>query len=426
MNIKKFLSKLDVLIDVEDFHLMQQEVLQFVGLLKEELSKSKLGAEVFVGGSFAKGTLPKTDKYDADIFVRFPSTQKDLSDALEKILKKIAKKKNLLMQRIHGSRDYFALLVNKRLTLEIIPVLKVRNPAQAQNITDLSYFHVSYTKRKLTTAMKREVALAKMFCASAGVYGAESYIRGFSGYGLECLIIRYKTFEKMLKDLVKLDNQKKVIDVQKFYRNKEEVLIALNESKTQGPIILVDPTWKERNVLASLDWEALKKFQERAKEFLGKPSEKYFYESKNNISELEGEAKKKKAEFLKIVLETDKQEGDIAGTKMKKFSDFLAREIGKYFEVIKLEFVYFGGQKANLYLILRSKKEVVKIGPPVEMKKEAQRFREKNKKVFVKDGKLCVHEKIDFSGREFLENRKRNKNWNKIVEDMSISSITFN
>lgn len=426
MNIKKFISKLDVLIDAEDFQLMQQEVLQFVGLLKEELSKSKLNAEVFVGGSFAKGTLPKTDKYDADIFVRFPSNQKDLSDTLERVLKKVARKKNLPLQRIHGSRDYFALPASKRLTLEIIPVLKVRNAAQAQNITDLSYFHVAYTKRKLTTAMKREVALAKMFCASAGVYGAESYIRGFSGYGLECLIIHYKTFERMLKDLIKLENQKKVIDTERFYKNGAEVLIAINESKTQGPIVLVDPTWKERNVLASLDGGTFKKFQKRANEFLRKPSENYFYESKNDVSELEREAQRKKDEFLSVILETDKQEGDIAGTKMKKFSEFLIRELDKYFEVVKSEFFYIAGQKANFYLIVKSRKEIVKFGPPVEMKKEAQRFRGKNKGVFVSGGKLCVRKKIDFSGRELLENWKKNKNWKKIMRDMSVISVTIN
>lgn len=423
MNIKKFLSNLDVLIDPKNLILLQEEVSRFVNLLKTELYKTNLDAQVFVGGSFAKGTLPKAKTYDADIFVRFPQSQEDLSDNLEKVLNKISKEKTWQLQRVHGSRDYFNLPMSKQLTLEIVPVLKIGNVAQAQNITDLSYFHVAYTKRKLTNAMKREVALAKMFCASAGVYGAESYIRGFSGYGLECLIIHYKTFERMLRDLIKIGDEKKIIDIEKIYKKKGDVLVAINESKTQGPIILIDPTWKERNVLASLNFETFRMFQKKAKEFLQHPSEKYFFEKEIDCDALKTESKKKKAEFLQVVLETDKQEGDIAGTKMKKFSGVLVKEIEKYFEIIKSEFDYSSGKKASLYLIVKSKKEVIKIGPPSRMKKETQRFREKNKKVFLKNGKLCARVKIDFSGREFLQRWKRSSSGKKRMKDMSIVGI---
>jgi tRNA nucleotidyltransferase (CCA-adding enzyme) len=370
--------------------------------------------------------LPKAKAYDADIFVRFSATQKDLSDSLEKVLKKIANNMNLPLRRVHGSRDYFNLPINKQLTLEVIPVLKVRNVAQAQNITDLSYFHVAYVKRKLTASMKREVALAKTFCASNGIYGAESYVRGFSGYGLECLIIYYKTFERMLRDLIKVNNEKKIIDIEKCYKKKEEILIALNESKTQGPIVLVDPTWKERNVLASLDLETFEKFQKKAKEFLQIPSEKYFLERILDRDAFEVESKKKKAEFLSIILETDKQEGDIAGTKMKKFSKLLEKELSVYFEVIKTEFSYDGGKNADCFFIVKKRKEIVKIGPPVKMKKETQRFRNKNKEIFVKNGKLCARVKIDFSGREFLQRWKRSSSGKKVMKDMSILSFVLN
>ena len=97
----------------------------------------------------------------------------------------------------------------------------------------------------------------------------------------------------------------------------------MNESKIQGPIILVDPTWKERNVLSALSLETLKIFQETANNFLKNPSERFFYLERFNEEKFRKDATKKGAGFLKVIMITDKQQGDIAGTKMRKFSKFL-------------------------------------------------------------------------------------------------------
>ena len=39
--------------------------------IKKNLQERKINAEVFVGGSAAKGTLIKKEPYDIDIFIRF-------------------------------------------------------------------------------------------------------------------------------------------------------------------------------------------------------------------------------------------------------------------------------------------------------------------------------------------------------------------
>ena len=54
--------------EVEKINLYLKE---FLAKFKKILSSSGIDAEVFVGGSFAKKTLIKKDKYDVDIFVRF-------------------------------------------------------------------------------------------------------------------------------------------------------------------------------------------------------------------------------------------------------------------------------------------------------------------------------------------------------------------
>ena len=104
-------------------------------------------------------------------------------------MKNTCKKLNLKLERLHGSRDYFrAYVKNKNMYFEVIPVAKIKKVHEERNVTDLSFFHVPYVKRKIR-GHEDELLLAKTFYHAQKVYGAETYVRGFSGYALECLII---------------------------------------------------------------------------------------------------------------------------------------------------------------------------------------------------------------------------------------------
>jgi len=398
MSLKKVLEKLDFSVDDLEMESLKEETARVVGLLKKEAGRR---AEVFVGGSFAKGTLGRSEDYDIDIFVRFNKIG-DLSSELEKIVKKTAKAMKLRYDRLHGSRDYFKIKVSRRLTFEIIPVLKVRRVSESENVTDLSYSHVNFVKRALKKGLEKDVRLAKQFCKVLGVYGAESYINGFSGYALECLIIYYGGFEKMVRRLA-LVKEKEIIDIRRFYKGRADVLVEMNSSKTAGPIVLVDPTWKERNVLAALNWDSFRRFQEGAKKLIRKPDKGFFEIRELDVDLLRGLAKRRKGEFVHVRLKTDRQAGDIAGTKMKKFAGFLSRELGKWFVVVGEEFVYGGGRVADLYFVLLSKREVVRAGPPVKMKKEVREFRKGNRGTFVRKGRVWTREKVRMNGKEMIK-----------------------
>src|SRR3989344_626913 len=119
----------------------------FIDKLKQEILNFKINADVFVGGSFAKGTLLRSDNYDVDIFVRFDSKYKDISDLLEKFLNRLRESFKARVERVHGSRDYFIVrLENTSGYFEVIPVIKIRKPTEEKNVTDLTYFHGSYVK----------------------------------------------------------------------------------------------------------------------------------------------------------------------------------------------------------------------------------------------------------------------------------------
>lgn len=398
---------------------------QFLTALKKEFIKKGLKIQVFVGGSYAKGTILKKNDYDIDIYVRFDWRYDDLAALLEGPIKNVSKQLDLKLEKLHGSRDYFRCYVkNGGHYFEVIPVTKINKPNEERNVTDLSYFHVPYVRTRIL-GLEDDVRLAKTFLFANDIYGAESYIQGFSGYAVECLIIYYKSFLKMIRELSKVKiGERVVIDIEKFYKRKNDVFFEMNENKLHGPIILVDPTNKDRNALASLSQDTFKKFQSAALDFLKNPSDQHFVVKKIDEKNLSLNAKKKGAELLKLEISTNKQSGDIAGTKLKKFFKFLTREIGNYFKVIGSEFYYLQGKSANCYLTVKSRKEVIRIGPPLHLKKFVRKFKAEHRDTYEKNKYIHARMPIKFSSSKYLDVWiKENK---KLLKEMSITNIKIN
>ena len=216
-------------------------------------------------------------------------------------------------------------------------------------------------------------------------------------------MIHFGGFVKFLKGISK----KRVIDPEKYFKNEREILQELNESRLQGPIILVDPTYKYRNVCAGLSKETFEKFVVAGKKFLKTGSIKMFSREELDVEGLIKFAKKKKARFVEMDLKTDRQEGDIAGTKMKKFFGIILKELKKKGQkVLKKEFFYPGsGQAGKGYLIVKENKEIGVGGVPVKMKKAVKSFKRVRKKTYTKKGRVYAKEKVDVA--EVLEGLRK-------------------
>jgi len=334
--------------ELERISLSRDEILRMEKIAKTFIVSLKTeGVKAFVGGSLAKGTMVNREgKQDIDIFVQFDYSEDILG--LEGILNKIELPG--VLKKVHGSRDYFQIVCDE-VILEVIPVVKNSDPERAENVTDVSLSHVKYIggEIKKNPAIADEIKLAKAFCQANRFYGAESYIHGFSGYSLEVLVIYFGGFEKFLKNIGK----KKVIDPLKYFKSEREVLSELNSSKLQGPLVLVDPTYKYRNVLAGLGLETFEKFLGIKNEFLKNPSLDYFERKPIDVEGM----KKMKGRFVKVELATDRQKGDIAGTKMKRLLDFFVSQLErKQQKVLVKEFDYDGGQDAQGYLVVSPKR----------------------------------------------------------------------
>lgn len=397
------LKKLDFAPSNEEVKILNKKAQEIVKLLKKNIKQDKISAQIFLGGSFAKETIVKKNNYDIDIFVRIDKNNfsRDLNK-LEKVVSKSAKQTKGNLTILHGSRDYYQITFQESNTvLEIIPVLKINKPEQAENVTDLSYFHVEYIRKKIKKKEQREVRLAKAFFDACNCYGAESYIQGFSGYATECLIAKFKTFNNMLRGLTK--EGKIIVDPAKHYKNPKEALIALNEAKIQSPIIIIDPTWKKRNALASLSEETYQKFKKYAEAYLKNPSSKYFEKKQVSTESLKEQAEKLNAEFTEIEIKTNRQEGDIAGTKLKKAMRFILVESEKEHKIIRNEFTYDLNQTAKIYIISKKIEEIFIMGPPVKMTEHVSAFKSEHKNTFEKKKHICTIRKNDLTLADYLK-----------------------
>ena len=212
------------------------------GILKK-INKELTDAKAILGGSGIKGTWLRNDN-DADIFVKFNYNKyKDKSDELSGILEKNLKKRFKNIIKLHGSRDYFQIN-DKKNTNEIVPILNIKKAELAKNITDVSPLHANWVNKN-GKKFKDDIRLLKQFCKSAKVYGAESYIQGFSGYICEVLTIYYKGFKNTLKEITKW-KKKAIIDPEKYWKGKY-ILMELNKSKILSPLIVIDPVQRDRN-----------------------------------------------------------------------------------------------------------------------------------------------------------------------------------
>jgi len=394
--------------------------------INKKLKRKKIDAKIFVGGSLAKRTLIKKPRYDVDLFLRF--NKKYSEDEIRNYCRKIfflfrVPGYSTKVKRVHGSRDYYRVYIKKHgIIFEIAPTLNISKPEEARNITDLSYFHVSYVTKELdkNKKLRDEILLAKSFCYSQGCYGAESYINGFSGYAIELLIIYFNSFKKLIEELSKTEN-KVVIDLSKHYKTKDDLIKEMNPSKMKSPIILIDPTFKKRNVAGALSYETFNGFKIAGKGFLTHPGEHFFDYNKSKSDELKEIANRLEVIYSVFEAKTKKQEGDIAGSKLLKFSKVLTREISDYYNIIGHNFEYEYGKTAKIYYVLQKKKERIIEGPKIHMKHAVESFKKKHPIWYTEDGVIKSAKPTDITLKEFLKGFK--KSHKKLMREMSIKRI---
>ncbi|OGM02542.1 hypothetical protein A3K72_01995, partial [Candidatus Woesearchaeota archaeon RBG_13_36_6] len=361
-------------LDVKEQKLLRGEIDTVLKKINSELSKKRIKAKAVLGGSAAKGTMLRGD-FDVDLFVKFDYSYKErnLSDLLEKALKYFKPK------RVQGSRDYFQFIL-KKINYEVVPVLNIKDHKQAVNVTDASPLHVDWVKRYLRKDPKLldQIILTKVFLKANKLYGAESYIRGFSGHVVDILTINYNGFLTLLKASQEW-KPNEVIDPEKHNTAKQ-----LNKSKL-GPLIIIDPVQPNRNAASALSFTNFGEFKRIAKEFLKNPCIKFFEKQKITIAELKQKAGKNKLIVLNVTPLKGKE--DVVGAKLLKTYKYIEKQLRKNeFTVLEYNWEWDKASKAMFWYILDS--EILPMfrehmGPPLHEKQHVKAFEKQYKETYV-------------------------------------------
>lgn len=412
----------------------EKKIYDIIDNVLQEISKSakkqKIDASVELGGSAAKRTFLKGD-FDCDVFVRFSySKYKNKNEELSKYLEDILKDTSFKYTKVHGSRDYFQFS-KENIEFEIVPVLKIKKDSDALNVTDSTPFHVKWflkylnNQKKATIKLNNQVRLVKQFCKSQRIYGAESYINGFSGHVIDILTVLFGSFENFvnffanqvnLEKLKKYDSRKLIFDVEEHYSKKsdslknnfdnkiisksakiDKILKTLNFSKIDSPIIVIDPISKQRNAASALGLEKYNLLINACKNFINNPDIKFFQINEFKISELKKQIKsyKKKHNFqtycilLKIKpLNTKK---DVAGAKIMKLTNYIKKKLLENSFLVYDSNFYFQQNQAYSWFFVDTdelNETIITSGPKVSSLEHAKRFKQKHPNYFKKENHL--------------------------------------
>lgn len=272
-------------------------------LVKTQLKKNPEVLSLEFGGSFAKGTWIAKNA-DIDIFIKFKNdvSEKKFVQISQKIGFDSMKKYNPYVR--YSEHPYVEAKI-KNTKINIVPCYEVKL-GNWKSAADRSPYHTSHMKKALTTKMRNEVRLLKVFLQSTGIYGAEMAKQGFSGYVAEVLILNFGSFENVVKSISKI---------------KENQIIGNATKKFETSIVIIDPIDSNRNLAAAITEENIGKFILSCRAFQSNPSKKFFRYTKLKFT------KNNLENILVVKFNFKKRSPDIIWGQIKRTSNSLKTQL---------------------------------------------------------------------------------------------------
>jgi tRNA nucleotidyltransferase (CCA-adding enzyme) len=342
-------------------------------------------AKAILAGSITRDTWLPTKK-EFDVFVLFPEEMKEeeMEKAGLEIGKKVIQKLNGELKIEYAEHPYVSGLVNG-VDIDIVPCYALKSLEKIKSAVDRTPFHVKYLEKNFPSQLSKEVRLLKQFLSANSLYGADAKIEGFSGYTCELLLIKFGSFLNLIKQATKW-KPGEIIDLEKFYTEKD--YIALRRKFKNQPLILIDPTDKNRNTASALSIYNFFKFKRLANEFLKNPSKSFFQKKEPqpiSLKEFIEKKSERETDFIFISFSPPKVVPDILWPQLRKF----ASRLQSILEERKYEFKVFGkdvytNEKDLAVVLLEmevSKLPAIQkmIGPLVFDFDDSKRFLEKHK-----------------------------------------------
>ena len=332
----------------------QQTATKVCDLINEAIGKYNQIVGFELAGSYAKNTwLP--EKADIDIFVKFnkKTSEKDFRRIGTKIGFESLKKYKPYTR--YAEHPFVEAVVNGT-KVNVVPCYDV-NVGEWQSATDRSIHHTKFMSKKLTSSMKDEVRVLKKFFLHVDIYGAELAKEGFSGYVAEVLISYFGSFEKTLKKISKW---------------KKGDIIGKSTKKFNSPIVIIDPIDSKRNLGAAISVESLGKFVLASREFLKKPSKKFFKKPipKRGMKNID--------KIVVVQFKFKERSDDIIWGQIKRASNALKTQLElDGFNVLRNSSVKDEKENGALIFVLHTKKiegSFVRDGPNISSKDHCEKF----------------------------------------------------
>jgi tRNA nucleotidyltransferase (CCA-adding enzyme) len=325
--------------------------------------------DVVFGGSFAKGTwLPH--HADIDIFVKIkPSVGVEKFEEMGRNIGSEALK-NFGPKLRYSDHPYVEVFVNN-VRVNVVPCYDVQQ-GKWQSAADRSPFHTHYISSHFDNEKRRQARLLKKFFKSVGIYGAEISTEGFSGYVSEVLVLKYSSFENVLRAAADWQ-ERQIIAVSDY---DSDFVKASN-----GPLIIIDPVDRRRNLGTAISPQSVAKFMLAARAFLEKPSLEFFEEGK---SHRRGARKLLLPNVLVVEFSHEKKSPDIIWGQLKRSINAIAKQLElAHFEVLRSSCVTDERSSAALAFLLESitlPAYTKKKGPQIFRRKDTASFLSNRKK----------------------------------------------
>src|ERR687895_22431 len=319
--------------------------------------------DVIFGGSFAKGTwLP--DHADIDIFVKIKRSVG--AEKFEEMGRQIGSKAlKMYGPKLRYSDHPYVEVFVKNVRVNVVPCYDVEH-GKWQSAADRSPFHTRYISRHFDNEKRREARLLKKFFKSVGIYGAEISTEGFSGYVSEVLVLKYSSFENVLRAAADWQ-ERQIIAVSDY---DSDFVKASN-----GPLIIIDPVDRRRNLGTAISPQSVAKFMLAARAFLEKPSLEFFKQGK---SHRRGARKLLLPNVLVVEFSHEKKSPDIIWGQLKRSINAIAKQLElAHFEVLRSYGVTDERTSAALAFLLESitlPAYTKKKGPEIFRKKDTSSF----------------------------------------------------
>jgi tRNA nucleotidyltransferase (CCA-adding enzyme) len=323
-------------------------------------------SRVLMGGSFAKGTWLENDT-DIDFFVMIePTVERKEFEELGKSIGYHALRKYKPYLR-YSEHPYVEGKVDGT-RVNIVPCYRVEKN-KWKSAADRSPFHTDFMQDKLNENLKSQVRVLKKFLKAVGIYGSQIAVSGFSGYVTEVLILKYGSFE----DVLKIFSVLKPNQIISLDPPDENVI-----QKFTSPIIIIDPIDSNRNLGAAISADCVAKFVLASRQFLKNPSTEFmkkYGKSKPKI------IKQIESNLLIIEFKIHKRSPDILWGQLKRKLTSISKMLSNSrFEIIK-KYCYTDEEKRAVFIFMFQFASLPKItvnrGPEVYLRTETDAYMKK-------------------------------------------------